>query len=151
MHYKPKTVNLFKKRIMFFVIIGVVIVSLGIGLTVYEINDVSKAKSEIEFNRLLKQLSEPDTSDLQINRGWTVTKKSNYIYINGSVTNCSTDKTINYFEILAKFYNSDGEVIDSDWTNGSGPIEPGETRDFQIMHKANDNHQNVRLSVKEVS
>lgn len=151
LRHKPNIPKLPRNNIIIFIITGLVIAAIGIGFVIHEINDINSAKHEIENYRTLKQLSEPDTYDLKINRGWTVTQKRNYVYINGSVTNCSYDKTIDYFEILAKFCNSNGEVIDSDWTNGSGPIEPGETREFQIMHKTNADYQNVRLSVKEVS
>lgn len=43
-------------------------------------------------------------------------RDGNYIYIPGSVTNVSFGKMISYFEVEAKFCDSKGKVIDSDWT-----------------------------------
>lgn len=149
LHYKLK--NNINSKIVFIVLVGVIIASICIGITVCEINSVNNVKSDIENYKIIKQLSEPSTYDLKINSNWTLSTERNYIYINGSVKNQSTDKTINYFKIVAKFYDSYGNVIDSDWTNDSEAIFPGETRSFKIMHKSNANIKTARLFVEEVS
>ena len=77
-------------------------------------------------------------------------KSGSYIYIKGSVTNVSRSKTIRYFEVEAKFCDNSGKVIDSDWTNDSEDLEPGETRKFEIMHKYSKDEKDIRLSVKDV-
>ena len=95
--------------------------------------------------------STPTTSDIRINEDWETEKDGNYIYISGSVTNESSSKTISYFEVEAKFYDSKGNVIDSDWTNDGDDLEPNETRRFEIMHKYDSSYDGVRLFIKDVN
>ncbi len=66
------------------------------------------------------------------------------------MTNTSLSKTISYFEVEAKFYDDYGNVIDSDWTNDSKDLEPGDTRQFEIMHRYNSDEKDIRLSIKDV-
>lgn len=95
-------------------------------------------------------MSKPTIKDLKItNSQWK--KKGDYVYIDGVVKNVSKNRTINYFEVEANFYDEYGDVIDSDWTNDGDELAPGESRPFDMMHKYNYKTENIRLSVREVS
>lgn len=115
------------------------------------INDTHETIEHYQYEKAKEEYeSTPTITDLKVNPGWTNKKDGNYVYISGSVTNTSETKTISYFEIEAKFINSKGDVIDSDWTNDAKELGPGETRQFEIMHRYNINSSKIRLSVKEV-
>ena len=148
--------NISKNRNQIFAIVIVALIAvIGIGVTLSEQKKMKDTKQAIEDYKHEKALQEymstPKTSDLRINSGWTSKVKGNYIYINGSVTNISSNKTISYFEVEAKFYDAKGNVIDSDWTNDGDELEPNETRQFEIMHKYNRNIDEVKLSIGDVN
>ncbi len=138
------------------VAIGIValIAIVVLGGAVSEKRKVAENRKEIEnykYNKAVEEYrSTPRVSDLRINSDWTKEKDRNYIYIKGSVTNTSLSKTISYFEVEAKFYDDYGNVIDSDWTNDSKDLEPGDTRQFEIMHRYNSDEKDIRLSIKDV-
>ena len=119
-----------------------------------EKNSIYNARKEIQENKYNKELAEyrnkPTISDIKVNSDWTTRKSGSYIYITGSVTNTSSTKTISYYEVEAKFYDSFGNIIDSDWTNDGDDLEPGESRKFEIMHKYSYDEEDIRLSIKEV-
>ena len=142
------------KQVILAIILVSIIAIVGIGLAISEQKELNKTKSEIEDYKYKKAvdeyLSTPKTSDLRVNQDWTEEKKGNYIYINGSVTNISTTKTISYYAVEAKFYDIHGKIIDSDWTNDADDLAPGETRQFEIMHKFNADTDNIILYIKEV-
>ena len=149
--------NLIQEKRNVIIGIGVVLLVaiLGIGITISEqkkMNDIKQAKEDYKYEKKVQEYkSTPTTSDLKVNSDWTQKKSGNYIYINGSVTNTSSSKTISYFEVEAKFYDSKGNVIDSDWTNDGADLEPGESRKFEIMHKYDSNVNDIRLSIKDVN
>lgn len=151
-----KTERIQKLKSVFIVIIGVIaVIVFIIGLTFINSVNISNAKQEIEDNKyqnaLQEQLSKPSIFDLQVNNGWTKEKDGNYIYIKGTVTNISSSKTISYFEVGAKFYDSRGNVVDSDYTNDGTDLNPGETRKFEIMHKYDSSEIKVKLTIQKVS
>lgn len=143
-----------KRNIIIGIAVVIVVAVIGIGITISEQKKMSDTKQAIEDYKYEKAVQEykstPTTSDLRVNSDWTQKKSGNYIYINGSVTNTSSSKTISYFEVEAKFYDSKGNVIDSDWTNDGDELEPGESRNFEIMHKYDSSVDDIRLSVKDV-
>lgn len=120
-----------------------------------EVNKTNKAISDSEDYQQQKQLEEylttPTKYDLKINRDWSTSTRNDYIYIKGTVTNTSSTKTINYYEIEAKFIDRTGKVIDSDYTNDASSLGPGESRKFEIMHKRPTYYRTIKLSVKKVS
>lgn len=136
-------------------VVVVIVAAIGIGLAVSQQMAINDNKREIEQYKYNKELQEylntPTTSDLRINSNWTTEKERNYIYIRGSVTNTSLNKTISYFAVEAKFYDMFGDIIDTDWTNDGTDLAPGETRQFEIMHKYNSDEKDIKLFVKDVS
>lgn len=96
-----------------------------------------------------KYRTTPTTSDIEIESGWKHYVKGNYIYIEGSVKN-NSNKEIRYYEIGIKFLDNQGNVIDSDYTNGTD-LGPGELQVFDTMHKNNPKYSEIQLYVKEVS
>ena len=55
-----------------------------------------------------------------------------------------------YYEIGVRFFDASGNVVDTDYTNGLD-LEAGDSRQFEIMHKANVNYSQVSLYVKDVN
>ncbi len=136
------------------VIIVISVVVIGIfGYLIYENVLFNNRKQEMQESRMEKALEEyantPVTSDLRI-MNWTKHRSGDYIYINGTVRNISS-KTIRYFRIDAKFLDSQGNIIDSDYTNDGQELEPNESREFDMMHKYNYRIDDIRLSVSEVN
>lgn len=131
-----------------------VVAILGIGFTLSEqkkIHDTKQAMDDYKMEKAMEEFrTTPTISDIKINSGWETERSRNYIYIRGSVTNTSKSKEINYFEVEAKFYDSNGNVVDSDWTNGVD-LGPNETKKFEIMHKYDYSYEDIKLSIKDVS
>ena len=120
-------------------------------ITIVEQKSIKDTRKEIEDYKYQKAMDEylstPTISDIKINSDWIQEKSGNYIYITGSVTNLSQSKEIRYFKIEAKFYDSKGNVVDSDWTNGTD-LEVGESRKFKIIYKYDNEIKNIELSIK---
>lgn len=145
-HRKQYNIEVLKKCIPFVAVALVLVVVL-----ITSISDnagLKRSKKEVQDYRIQQILSEPSKYDLQINT-FTVDHSLSYTTINGSVTNTSTSKKISYYKIKAKYY-SNGEMADSDWTNGTD-LSPGETKSFSIMTKGYWLKDDIVLSVEEVS
>ncbi len=80
---------------------------------------------------------------------WTTRTSRNYLYIEGTVKNTSS-KDVRYYEIGVKFLDRSGNVVDTDWTNGTD-LDAGDSQRFEIMHKKDISYSNIRLYIKEVS
>ncbi|HBC31599.1 MAG TPA: hypothetical protein DC024_10210 [Clostridiales bacterium] len=132
-----------------------IVLVCGVGYTIHENNKFNNIKQEMQTdqaNNLINDLaSKPLTSDLEIESGWTWKVDGNYSYIDGSVKNTSSDKTINYFEVGANYLDASGNIIDSDYTNDGQPLLPNESRKFEIMHKYDGSYNKVLLHIQEVS
>lgn len=143
------------KKIIITCLLAALVVFLGIGISVSDLNTIRNKKNEIDnykYNKAMQEYqSTPTTSDIEINSNWSALKDGKYIYISGSVTNISNFKTISYFEIEAKFYDNNGNVLDSEWTNDGDDLAPGESRSFEIIHKYSPAESNIKLFVKDVS
>ena len=133
--------------------ICIIAVFLVIGGLAHEFNQIQKQKEAIEqsqYNRALQEyLNTPTTSDLTIDSNWTTRTSGNYIYINGTVRNNSS-KNVSYYEIGVKFLDRSGNVVDTDWTNGTD-MDAGDSQRFEIMHKRDFSYSNIQLYIKEVS
>lgn len=86
---------------------------------------------------------------LEIVSGWKFETERSYSYVRGSVKNTGTTP-IKYFKVVAKYKDSNGNVLDSDYTNSNETILPGEQKQFEIMHKDNDKFASASLSIEEV-
>lgn len=138
------------------VIISVgLIVAIVLCFIIYDTAKTSSTMRNIEQAKndrvISKMLSEPNITDLEIMPNWSVSYKGDYIYVDGSIKNISKNKTIRYYKITAKYLDASGSVIDSDWTNGSGGLEPGESQKFNIMHRYSYGIRDVRLEIAEAS
>lgn len=90
----------------------------------------------------------PKIKKLKIVEGWTFDTIDNYIYIKGSVENIG-NCDISYYKIRVKYLDHNGEVIDTDWTNGSD-IRIGEQQRFEIISKDDDRIKRCTLSIVEI-
>ena len=95
-------------------------------------------------------MDKPSVLDLKIQDGWSWTAESNYSYIRGRVTN-DGDKNINYFKITAEYMDSNGNVVDTDFTNSGETIRPGNSKEFEIMHRHSPDYHEARIFVDEVN
>jgi len=86
---------------------------------------------------------------LEIQKDNTREIRGDYIYINGSVKNVS-NSDINYFEVRVDFKDEDGNVLDSNYTNDRLTLKPGDKREFEIMHRWNDDYAKYQLSIGDV-
>jgi hypothetical protein len=67
--------------------------------------------------------------------GWKWEIDGEYDHLRGSVKN-ATAQTVGYWAVTAKFVKKGSEtVIDSAFTNGGQPLMPGESKQFEIMHR----------------
>lgn len=72
----------------------------------------------------------------------------NYDYVKGDVIN-NGSRTIRYMEIVAKYKDANGNVIDSDWTNCTD-IDAGDSAYYEIMHKNVDGTKSVEVKINNV-
>lgn len=140
-----------KQRIIIAVVITfVAIVSI---VSIVEAKKFSDSRKAVETDRSTRiyedYISTPTTSDVEIEDGWTWDIDGDYINIEGSVCNIS-NKSINYYEVTAEFLDSNGNVIDTDWTNGSD-VSPNNSSKFDMMYKYDRRIKNVRLEITNVS
>ena len=112
---------------------------LIVGGSVHELSQVKSQKDAIEqskYDRALQEyLSTPTTGDLTILSDWTTRTSRNYLYIEGTVKNTSS-KDVRYYEIGVKFLDRSGNVVDTDWTNGTD-LDAGDSQRFEIIRAKN--------------
>lgn len=133
------------------VIVGLVVafLLLLIGREFIEFQNQKREITEYQRSKRIEEYrNSPKTTDLTINSDWDYYYKGNYIYIKGRVSNNSS-KDISYYEICVKFLDSNGTVLDTDWTNGTD-LYAGDTQQFEVMHKYLK-FSRIQLYVKEVS
>lgn len=147
----PSAPKISKRNALLIVCIAAAL--LIIGGSVHELSQVKSQKDAIEqskYDRALQEyLSTPTTGDLTILSDWTTRTSRNYLYIEGTVKNTSS-KDVRYYEIGVKFLDRSGNVVDTDWTNGTD-LDAGDSQRFEIMHKKDISYSNIRLYIKEVS
>ena len=64
---------------------------------------------------------------ISIRNNFKYTVEGDYSYIRGSVKNTG-DKSISYFEVVCKYYDAGGNVLDSEYTNSGMLLEPNEEK-----------------------
>ena len=152
----PSAPKISKRNALLIVCIAAAL--LIVGGSVHELSQVkskrtpsSRANTIVAFFcfALQEYLSTPTTGDLTILSDWTTRTSRNYLYIEGTVKNTSS-KDVRYYEIGVKFLDRSGNVVDTDWTNGTD-LDAGDSQRFEIMHKKDISYSNIRLYIKEVS
>ena len=147
----PSAPKISKRNALLIVCIAAAL--LIVGGSIHELSQVKSQKDAIEqskYDRALQEyLSTPTTGDLTILSDWTTRTSRNYLYIEGTVKNTSS-KDVRYYEIGVKFLDRSGNVVDTDWTNGTD-LDAGDSQRFEIMHKKDISYSNIRLYIKEVS
>lgn len=112
------------------------------------------AKDEEKKDELLSLVEEArqkhnDKIKLVIQEGYTYEIDGEYIYINGRVKNIS-NYAVNYYEVICKFQDDSGNVVDSTYTNSGLAVQPGEMQAFEIMHKYRDDFRQFSLVVGKI-
>ena len=109
---------------------------------------------DIERTKLVQQkieeyeASKNPSSKLEI-QGHTHKISDGYIYVTGRVKNVSDDD-ISYFEVVCKYLDENGQVLDSDYTNSGLVLKPGEMREFEIMHKYREEYSEYEVLIGDV-
>ncbi|MBZ0178543.1 MAG: zinc ribbon domain-containing protein [Melioribacteraceae bacterium] len=80
---------------------------------------------------------------------WDWNQERNYSYIRGRIRN-DGNKIVTYFKIKAYYMDGSGNVLDSDITNDLDDLNPGMSKEFEIMHKHNSEYKTAKVSVDEV-
>jgi hypothetical protein len=130
-------------------VVGLVIaLALICGAILFSEYSAYQEQSEaIKQEQLEKYLAEPKTYDILIT-SWDHSRDGDYITITGTVKNIS-DKDISYYEVGISFMDSLGNVLDTDWTNGSD-VGPGESQEFSTMHSYSSDYDKIKVYIKEV-
>ncbi len=104
---------------------------------------------DINKNRQKQIQSLYPSRKLEIQSGYTHEIRNDYVYITGRVKNIS-DSKIRYFEVRVDFKDSNGNVLDSNYTNDGLTLNPGDMREFKIMHRWNNDYKKYSLSIDGV-
>lgn len=119
-----------------------VIVILTLIFLLGDVYSQHKSRADLEEEQLNRRIEEykntPQKSDITFKDDWDMRTKNDYIYVEGSITNTGKNP-IKYYKITVNFYASNGEMIDSDWTNGTD-LGVGETQIVDLMHKDNSGY-----------
>jgi hypothetical protein len=97
----------------------------------------------------LKKYEAQNTPKLELQSDHNIKIQGDYAYVTGSVKNTG-NIDIQYFEVVCKFTDENGKVLDSDYTNSSLKLGKGETRKFEIMHKWDNRFKKYLLSTGTV-
>jgi len=101
------------------------------------------------FNERLKIISSKYMDRLEIVEGWKWINDGDYTYIKGRVKNIS-DVSVDYFKLTAEYMDSNGNVLDTDYTNSGETIRPGNQKEFEIMHRVDNEYTKVKIFIDEV-
>ena len=91
-----------------------------------------------------------NTPRLEIVRGWTYIIDGDYSYIEGSVENIG-EIDVGYFEVTAEYMDSNGNILDTDYTNSGQVVKPGSQKVFKIMHEHKSELTKVSVSVTKTT
>lgn len=72
-----------------------------------------------------------------------------YSHVRGSITN-NGDKTVKYWRANVRFRDKAGAVIDTAMTNSLETLGPGESKNFDVMHRTDPRFKTVTVDVEEV-
>lgn len=107
-------------------------------------------KQRVQIRQQSKQTVEKynPSAKLEIQQGHRYEVRGDYIYINGKIRNVS-NSIVTYFEVRVDFMDDIGQVLDSDYTNDGLTLNPGDMREFEIMHRL-INYKTYKLSIGDV-
>ena len=80
--------------------------------------------------------------------GWTWVTEGDFTHVRGSIKNIG-NKEIKYFEVIVKYKDVNNNVLDSDFTNWDRKIQPGECKEFEIVHHLNIDYHSIDISVSK--
>jgi hypothetical protein len=123
------------------------------GLKLIDKRDIQKIREynknfDSRFEEIKAQYM-PTPPILVIQSDWTWDLDGNYTYVRGRVKNVG-DKNIRYFEVTAEYLDSTGNVLDSDYTNSGETLRPNNMKEFEIMHKHDEEYYEVQIYVNDV-
>jgi hypothetical protein len=94
-------------------------------------------------------LADTPLLSLTIQDDWTWESDGSYSYIKGRVKNVG-NKNIRYFEVHAEYMDLGNQILDTDYTNSGEIIKPNAMKEFEIMHKHNDDYKKVQIYINNV-
>lgn len=90
-----------------------------------------------------------DQQRVTVGKDYTWTRGDGYDYVRGSVQNNSS-RPVSYWKVTASFFDKQGHIGDSEFTNSGEMLRPGAAKRFEIMHRANPSDTKVSAVVGEV-
>jgi hypothetical protein len=81
---------------------------------------------------------------------WDWHQDGGYFYINGRAKN-NGDKVVRYFEVHIEFMDSSGRVIDTTLANSGENMNPGASKNWDTMQKADPQVKTARAFIGKVS
>lgn len=137
-----------KPVLMSIVGVAVLIFVLILGTNVM---DKSKKDSDYLNQQIAKAQAETEIlNSLEIQDGWEWNEKDGYSYVTGRVKNNGTS-TITYFEVYVDFLDDNNNVLNSDYTNSSMVLNPGDMKEFEIMTEYKEEYKKAQVYVNAVS
>lgn len=122
---------------------------------IYVDNQEKQDYWQSELNKLVLTFNNESTTNTSFNDilkienlNWKI-EKDLYNYTTGKLKNIS-NKDIKYFEITINYIDSNGNVIDSDYTNSGQTLYSGNSKEFEVMHKNNDDYVKIEAFVSEI-
>lgn len=108
------------------------------------------SKSNNEDDEVEKTITVSTKDGLKLEDDWKSSTKDGYIYIEGTITNTNSNKTIHYYEIEARFCDCSEELMDYSRIENSSALKPGESRKFEIVHERPTFYRTIKLLIKKV-
>ena len=140
-----------KKIISILLCLTILIIITGCGNKKIDLDvtPMNTEQKELLLERVLNgQMNKGDSRIKILSHQLTI--NNSYGHIIGDVKNVY-DSTISYYKITCKFLDSDGNIIDSTFTNSGQNIGSAEIRKFDIKHKWDDRFKDYKLIIEDVS
>jgi len=92
-----------------------------------------------------------DSSECPLNipNDWVWKSSENFTFVKGRVKNIS-NSPIEYYEVVAKYMDLEGNVLDSEYVFNSRTLLPNESEEFEIMKELNESYAQVGLFITNI-
>ena len=105
-------------------------------------------QEEIEQFKKQQNLIDSSVNGLIIQNEKIWTNDGDYSYFKGRVKNIG-NLDITYWKLTLELCDSNENVLDTDYTNSSETIRPGNMKEFEIMHKYDSEYKKARVFIDE--
>jgi len=85
----------------------------------------------------------------KVSNSWDQENDSGYITIHGRVTN-DGEKVLQSVKVVAAFQDDFGNTLDTDVGYVFGDVSPGDSKEYDIMHKSSPEYKRILVRIDEV-